>query len=251
MEAALHQFQQHTSYSPHSQYSNIAGWGDAKPRSQSFGGGCSGGNGVPGGGGGGRSSISKTGHHFSPYAPLDIGDSHSPSSDNPLSVNSHGISSPGSSEMQGFAPFHAQPPQPSDIDPVGAANPSPPAQPMPRQQLKPLQAVKGSTFHDPTAYYQGATEHRGSINAGGTEMNSPANPNSVMATGGYPGVQNHQLVGTAPVNTPAMNVVTTYPPRRKAIRAAQVHNFHSSLFPLYNGLIGIGLRCMSSPKSQM
>ncbi|KAF8541609.1 hypothetical protein BDD12DRAFT_946641, partial [Trichophaea hybrida] len=229
MEAALHQFQQ-ASYSSHSQYPNMAGWGEVKPRSQSFCGGGNGGNGVPGGGGGGggggRSSIGKTGHHFSSYAPLDIGDSHSPVSDNPLSVNSHGISPSGSSELQGFVPFHAQPPQSSDIDPVGAANPSPPSQPMPRQQLKPLQAVKGSNFHDPTGYYQGATEHRGSISAGGTEMNSPANSNSVM-------LQNHQLVGTAPVNTQAVNVVTTYPPRRKAIRAAQVLNFPYSLFPLY------------------
>ena len=62
-------------------------------------------------------------------------------------------------------------------------------------------------------------------------------PSSTMPSGypnlGPPGIMAHQqhMNGASPVSTQAMNAVTTYPPRRKAIRAAQVCGV---LFPIFN-----------------
>lgn len=111
---------------------------------------------------------------------------------------------------------------------------------MARQQLKPLQTAPSGTYHDPTSFFhqmsQGTHDHRGSMSAG-ADMISPGSTNAVgpgVMAGGYGG---HQLIGASPVVPPpvnaqggiilgghggqGMNVVTTYPPRRKAIRAAQ------------------------------
>ena len=258
-QAAFH-FHPHPAYSPQSQYSNssaMAGWGDSKPRSQSMSGVGGGGRAAAAAGGGasgsgvmgvGESSIGRDGHHFSSsYAPFDSGDSHLLPVGHPqqLSVDSHGISTPVSTDAQGFGGYQSQP---SDID-SGTANSSPPSQGMGRQQLKPLQTAQqaGGVF-DSAAFFhqipQGApTEHRGSMSSG-VEMASPASSNAVgpgVTAGGYHGVQGHQLLGASPVvpspvNNNAqggiilggggqgMNVVTTYPPRRKAIRAAQVRS---------------------------
>jgi hypothetical protein len=225
-------FQQHTSHSPPSQYSStstMGGWGYSnKSRSQSM----SGGGGSGGGPSAGGSSIGKAGLCFSSYAPVgtDL-----PPFGHSLSVDSHSISPPLTSEAQGFNGFQ---PQQSDIG-TNTANSSPPAQVMARQQLKPLQTAQTGVYHDGTSFFQqmpqGAHDHRGSISA---DMTSPGSSTvgPGMMVGGYGGVQNHQLIGASPVGPSSagaqggivlggaqgMNVVTTYPPRRKAIRAAQV-----------------------------
>jgi hypothetical protein len=254
-------FQQNTSHSPPSQYSStspMVGWGDSnKPRSQSMSGGGSGGG--PSNGG---SSIGKAGHCFSSYAPVGTVDSHLPPFGHSLSVDSNSISPPLTSEAQGFNGFQ---PQQSDIG-TNTANSSPPSQVMARQQLKPLQTAQTGGYHDATSFFQqipqGAQDHRGSMSADMTSPGSSTVGPGVMV-GGYGGVQNHQLIGASSVGpspvgaqggivlggAQGMNVVTTYPPRRKAIRAAQVSTCpqtHTSF-----ELIIKGLRCMSSSKSQM
>ena len=234
---ATNNLQQNNSHSPKSQYSStspMVGWGSntsgQHARSQSLGKGVSN-EGGPGAGG----SSTDTGPNFSHYSAPEILDTHSPPAGDQLS---HGTSSP-SSDMQGFIGYQSQPPQPSDMD---TSNSSPLAHTITRQQPKPLQTAPVNIYQDTTAFFHHVTpsEHPGSLGASGAELGSPSGSNTpgVATTNGYVGIQNHHLVGannvmTTPLSaqsgivlggTQSLNVVTTYPPRRKAIRAAQVIN---------------------------
>lgn len=219
------QQQQQSYYSPHSQYSgstiSMEGWGETKPRSLST---SAGGSNKP------------PSQHFSAYLNSPPS-SHMSSTGHRLSMNAGTISPSLSSEAHAYSnSFQEQ----SEMDP-STANSTPPSGSI-QARLKPLHTA--SAFQDQVTYFHahyeqqpsaaGPNSHRGSINdpTSAAEM-SPTSSNVGIALGAYPGSGfSHQLVAASPqgivLGAPqAVNVVTTYPPRRKAIRAAQARPFPS------------------------
>lgn len=219
--------QQQAYYSPNTAYPgsgmSMEGWGgESKPRSLSTSTGMS----------------SKPGQAFSSYG-LDSPPNSLSSSGHRLSMGAGTISPSLSSDTHPFSGFQEH----SDLDP-STTNSTPSSLQGRQQQLKPIQtqssafdATTSAGFFHPHYSHRpsmaSSNEHRGSIsmNGGGVEM-SPTSSNAGYMGSGF---QSHQLAAAAPImpsqggpgiilgGTQAVNVVTTYPPRRKAIRAAQVH----------------------------
>lgn len=155
------------------------------------------------------------------------------SSGHRLSMATGNISPPLSSDTHPFSGYQEH----SDLDPANSTPPS--LQRRQQHQLKPVQtqssafdsAASAGYFHAHYSQPASANDHRGSIsmNGGGVEMS----PTSSNAGYSFPG-HHHQLAAATPImpspdgqaillgGAQAVNVVTTYPPRRKAIRAAQV-----------------------------
>ena len=193
---------------------------------------------------------------------------------------SHDMPSPENQGYSSYPPSGA--PLQSEVDnngnPTGPPNGSSNSQASTRQELKPLQTNQPGGFQDShvQAFYP-AQPHQGGPSAGPTadhrqsELGSPdgagslqAGPSPMLAPGGYTGLHTAGGmqggggggggggVGASPV-APSAGVgglmsgsqgaiQTTYPPRRKAIRAAQVCRY---LTPVPGVMLtSAGLRCV-------